>query len=70
MAGATRPPIAKLNGGSIPRNETERVESSKSSLMKGIIGESEETAVRRFSAIRSNPASARTLPASGRAFIT
>jgi hypothetical protein len=65
ITGAISPLRAKPSGGSMPRKAIDSVDSSKSSRMKGIIGDSEETAVRRFNAISSIPESAKSLPASG-----
>jgi hypothetical protein len=63
--GAKRPLKAKPRGGSIPKKDTAKVESSRSSRIKGMIGDNEETTVRRFSATNKRPTRARTLPCRG-----
>jgi hypothetical protein len=60
--GAKRPLRANPRGGIIPKKETAKVESSKSSRMNGIIGDSEATTERRFIATSNKPTRARIRP--------
>jgi hypothetical protein len=63
--GAKRPLSANPRGGSIPKKDTAKVDSSTSSRIKGIMGESEATTERRFTATNNKPTRARILPCSG-----